>query len=104
MIELSKPDEQVRIEEILRESRSATLSAALLKWDGLMGALGADLQELPAPKAVARILTDMGFASLGRVRIAGERPHFWSQTPERFRRAGVVDGRLICDYLDEEEL
>jgi len=104
MVELSKSDEQARVEEVLRESRDPLLSPSLIQFDNLVGALGAELQDIPHPKTLAHTLTDLGYTSLGRVRIGAERMRFWSAEPEKFTVDGVPNHLLIKQYVADNDL
>jgi hypothetical protein len=105
MVMMAKSDEQIGIEDVLTTSLRLDLSRQLLNATDLMDELmGLDL-EIPQTSKVNRVLSDMGFTFLGRIRPGGRdsRPcRFWSQEPERFMINGKVDTDAIRNWVSDQ--
>lgn len=106
MAMMAKPEEQQAIEEILNSSMRFDVSRTLLSATDLTELiynLDAGI-ETPKTQTINKMLSEMGFTFLGRVKIDGRRRRYWSQKPELFLRDGKADTNAIRDWLDNENL
>jgi hypothetical protein len=95
---MSKSEDQQAIEEILATSGRGDLCKILLNATSLADELVAMDIEIPKTSKLPRILSDMGFTKLGRVKVEGKPQQYWSQSPDLF----VVDGELQTDKLRDQ--
>lgn len=99
MIMMAKPEEQEAIEDILDTSMRFDMSRTLLSATDLLEEMYAlDSIEVPQTKTINKILSDMGFTFLGRVRVDGRLRRYWTTTPEKFIQDGTVDTDAVRNF------
>jgi hypothetical protein len=94
MVDFAKSDEQRVLEEILAESPRLDMTRQLLNVTELGDEFDKHDCVLPYGKALAKLLIDNGYSRLGHVVIDGRKLLFWSQTPDRWTRAGGMQRRV----------
>lgn len=99
MIYLNQTDEEEAFDQALTDSDdplfcrslldSARLSDALLEHGGV-GLVG---------RAVKMLLSEQGFAFIGRIKLDGNTMRLWSQEPERFTKDGEIDTAAVRKFV-----
>lgn len=96
MVRMSTPEFILNVKDVISQGLAYDVCDELLNvsvlCDLIIG-LGGDI---PAPKAVASMLSRSGWESIGRIRIGGSNPYFYSKYPERFR---YEDGSPIVENV-----
>lgn len=97
---MAKSEEQKAIEELIEGSFRWDLTRELLSTIVLSDELLNMDVDVPYGRAMNKILSDMGFTYLGRIR-NGTTPHrYWSMTPERFMKNGKVCTKSVRDWAN----
>ena len=103
MIYLNQTDEEEALEQALEQSRdplftktlldSAKLSEQMMEHGGV-GLVG---------RAVKMLLSEHGFAYIGRAKVEGETIRLWSQEPERFTTTdGALDTAAVREWVKND--
>jgi hypothetical protein len=103
MVMMTKSEDQEAVEELLAESMRWDMCRELLSATDLLEQMvsnGEDLDTLPKTRKISKLLSDMGFTFLGRVKIDGRPRRYWSQTPERFIIDGELDTQKVRDWVE----
>jgi hypothetical protein len=100
MIEVSKSDTHVAIEDALADNADKSfLSTTLLSTVDLEAALLTLNRVPPRTSELNRVLQEMGFQYLDRVFVDGRPRRYWSKTPGRFKYAGgKIDKNAIREW------
>ena len=98
---LNQTEEQESLMEILDSGDDPEVSWELVNSTKL-GELMADAGvPVPYGQAWKRLMSERGFSPLGKVKVNGKTPNYWSTTPEAFRLpSGETDTAAIREYLD----
>jgi hypothetical protein len=99
MAMMTKSNEQEAIEHLLQTSMRFDISRELLSATDLIDEM-VEMEDVDIPhtKTINKLLSDMGFTYLNRVRVDGRYRRYWSQFPEKFMREGSVDNDAIRNW------
>lgn len=99
MAMMTKSEEQEAIEHLLKTSMRFDISRELLSATDLIDEL-MEMEDMviPQTRTINKLLSDMGFTFLNRVRVDGRYRRYWSQFPEKFMRGGSVDNDAIRNW------
>lgn len=99
MAMMTKSNEQEAIEHLLQTSMRFDISRELLSATDLIDEM-VEMEDVDIPhtKTINKLLSDMGFTFLSRVRVDGRYRRYWSQFPEKFMSGGVVDNDAIRNW------
>lgn len=99
MAMMTKSNEQEAIEHLLQTSLRFDISRELLSATDLLDELmEMEDVDIPHTKTINKLLSDMGFTFLNKVRVDGRYRRYWSQFPERFMSGGVVNNDAIRNW------
>jgi len=103
MAMLAKSEEQQAIEDVLATSPRFDISRTLLSATDLVEILydTGDV-EIPQTRKLNKILSDMGFTYLGKVRVGGRYRRFWSMAPDQFIKDGQLDTAAVREYAETD--
>ncbi len=106
VIEESKSDVQLLIEDALRQSARPDVSGELLRIDALIEVCGDIDPSIPLPvdRWLASLLRGMGFTRLGRARVGDRKAPpgmFWSRTPDTFRKGPLNLTAAVNRHIEE---
>lgn len=102
MAMMAKPEEQQAVEDLLDTSMRFDISRVLLSATDLTELIYNMDVEIPKTAALNKMLSEMGFTFVGRVKIDGRRRRFWSMEPERFITNGEIDNDKIRDWVQND--
>lgn len=100
MIRQAKPEFIQILDDIITEDEWVCASADLVNVTDLPPAITSHGSEFPHSKSLSSMLQRAGWEELGKVRIDGARPTFYSKVPEMFRSL-AADGTM---HLDAEKV
>lgn len=84
MVYLNTSDERETFDEILAMSSDTDVSPALLNSEKLRDLMIEHGGEVPYGKAMKQFLSNAGYTYLGRFKVDGSNPRFWSRKPSLF--------------------
>jgi hypothetical protein len=100
MVYLNQTEEEEGLSEILEESDDPEVSRELLNSSKLAEAMADRGLTVPYGQAWKRMLSERGFTPLGKVKVNGKTPTYWSQTPHQFISNGAVDTDAVRAWAD----
>lgn len=98
---MAKTEEQQAIEELIGTSGRGDMCAQLLNATDLNDLLIEMDVDMPKTRTINKMLSDMGFTYLGRVKMDGRPRRYWSKTPEAFIENGRVVSSKIRDQSED---
>lgn len=102
MVQMNKSEEMQALDELLATCPDWDVSTILLNSTKLADLMvGMDV-EVPQTRAFKKMLSDIGYTFLGRVRIKGQYCRFWSQEPDRFLEDGIVNESRIREWSESD--
>jgi hypothetical protein len=101
MLATMKTDDSQAVEDAIADSKRADLGEDLLNATVLAEAMAEAGATVPQTQTMHRLLADLGFTLIGRVRIKGRYQRFWSKRPGDFTtKGGHIDREAVRAWID----